>query len=268
MRRSIVFGITVAAALAAATSCVIPFMIQEDPWWGRGGNAFRRTVPVEPGSAILLENEAGNVEINGWDRNEAEILAESGWGRLPGSGFGFGSWGRGAAPDVEIDKLESLLKIKTRASGRADIVRPVNFAISVPRSIQIQDLALQSGDLSISDIYGKIKADVEDGNVRIANFSGSVDLLAGRGRVEVELLDLRSEDEVSLTVKDGDLTVYIQPEASVKIEAVASNGEITSEFELGQALPAKKITASIGKAGGSVLSLTAFRGDIHLKRSR
>ncbi len=109
---------------------------------------------------------------------------------------------------------------------------------------------------------------MEDGNVRISNFSGSVDLLAGRGRVEVELLDLRAEDEVLLTVKEGDMTVYLQPNASARIEAAASNGEVTSDFELGTALPAKKAAGTIGAAGGGKLSLTAFRGSIHLKKTR
>jgi len=268
MRKTIVPGALVAAALASSMACVFPLMFSEDPWWGRPAGVFHRIVPFQPGGSVLFENEAGDVEIRGWERAEVEIVAEPGWGRLSGPGFGSWGGGRSSAPDVEVDKMENLLKIKTRTSGRSDIVRPVLYALDVPRSIRIQDLSLKSGDLAISDLFGGIKADVEDGNVRIVNFSGSIDLLAGRGRVDVELLDERAEDEVSLTLKNGDLTVYLQPETSVRIEATASNGRITSEFDLGQPLPARKAAAVLGKPGGAVLSLTVFRGDIYLKKTR
>lgn len=268
MKRSMIFGAAVVLAAAASVSCVIPLMISDDPWWGRSGATFRRSVPLEPGGRLLLENDTGDVEIRGWDRNEVDVSAEEGWGRLSRPGFGWGSWGRGSAPDIGIDTIDNLLKITTRSAGRVNVGRPINFIVDVPREITIQGIEIKAGDLVLADLYGKVKADVEDGNVRISNFSGSVDLLAGRGRVEVELLDLRAEDEVMLTVKEGDLTVYLQPDASARIEATASNGEITSEFEIGTALPAKKAAGSVGAAGGGTLSLTAFRGNIHLKKTR
>jgi hypothetical protein len=268
MRAAFIRCGAVVVAVVVSVSCVIPLMINDDPWWGRSAATFRRVVPLEPGGSLLLENETGDVEIRGWERSEVEISAEEGWGRLSRPGFGLGSWGRASSPDIGVDKIENLVKIAVRTPGRVDIGRPIDFEINVPRSITIQNIGLKAGNLALADLFGKVKADVEDGDVRISNFSGSVDLLAGRGRVEVELLDLRAEDEVLLTVKEGDLTVYLQPDASVRIEASASNGEITSEFDLGTVPPAKKAAGAIGKAGGASLSLTAFRGDIHLKKTR
>jgi len=265
MKSAIVRSVVLVLAAAASLSCVIPLMIYDDPWWGRSGATFRRSLPLEPGGSLLIENGTGNVEIRGWERNEVDIMAEEGWGRISRPGFGLG---RAASPDIGIDTIDTLLKITTRQAGREDIGRPIHFSLEVPRAITIQGIEMASGNLTLSDLYGKVKADVEEGDVRISNFSGSVDLLAGRGMVEVELLDFRAEDEVLLTVKEGDLTVYLQPEASARIEATASNGEITSEFELGTALPAKKAAGTIGAAGGGRLSLTAFRGDIHLKKTR
>jgi hypothetical protein len=268
MRTSVIrIGVAVLVA-AVSASCVIPLMINDDPWWGRSAATFRRVVALEPGGSLLLENGTGDVEIRGWDRSEVEISAEEGWGRLSRPGFSFGNWNRASSPDIGVDKIDTLVKIAARKSGGVDVGRPINFVINVPRSITIQDIEMKAGDLALSDLYGKVKADVEEGNVRISNFSGSVDLLAGRGRVEIELLDLRAEDEILLTDKEGDLTVYLQPEANARIEASASNGEITSEFDLGTILPAKKAVGAIGKPGGGTLSLTAFRGDIRLKKTR
>ena len=268
MRAAIVRSAIIALAATVSVSCVIPLMINDDPWWGRSAATFRRVVPLDPGGALVLENDTGDVEIRGWDRSEVEVSAEEGWGRLSRPGFGFGGWGRASSPDIGVDKIENLVKIAVRAPGRVDIGRPVHFEVNVPRSITIRSIGLKTGDLALADLFGKIKADVEDGDVRIVNFSGSVDLLAGRGRVEVELLDLRAEDEVLLTVKEGDLTVYPQPDANARIEASAPNGEIVSEFDLGTEPPSKKAAGDIGKSGGATLSLTAFRGDVHLKKSR
>jgi hypothetical protein len=270
MRTTALLSLGVGLAAIFAVSCVFPIMIPEDAWWGRSGASFRRVVPLEEGGSLLLENDTGDVEIRGWDRAEVEITAEEGWGRLARPGFdriGWG-WGRASSLDVAVDKIENLLKITTRSSGRADIVHPVHYALNVPRSITIQNIAMKNGNLSLADLFGEVKADVLEGDVRIFNYSGSLDLLAGRGDVEVELLDIRAEDDVMLTAKDGNLTVYLQPEASARIEATASNGAITSEFDLGQTLPAKKVSGSVGKPDGGVLSLTAFRGDIRLMKTR
>ena len=111
LARNFAYDKLIALAATVSVSCVIPLMINDDPWWGRSAATFRRVVPLDPGGALVLENDTGDVEIRGWDRSEVEVSAEEGWGRLSRPGFGFGGWGRASSPDIGVDKIENLVKI-------------------------------------------------------------------------------------------------------------------------------------------------------------
>jgi hypothetical protein len=99
--------------------------------------------------------------------------------------------------------------------------------------------------------------------LKVENYSGSLKAQVWRGRIEAEVLDLRSEDEVQLTARAGDLTLYLEKGVSAKIEAEAS-AWVTSEFDLGTAPPANKVSAVLG-SGGAILTLKALNGRIALK---
>ncbi|MEW5901506.1 MAG: hypothetical protein AB1715_08615, partial [Acidobacteriota bacterium] len=99
----------------------------------------------------------------------------------------------------------------------------------------------------------------------VRNFSGSLDIQTGRGRVEAEVLDLRSQDEIHIRLEEGDIVLFLQPGVGAELEAEAPEGGISSEIELGQTLPAAKVSVQLGE-GKTVIDLTALRGDIRIRK--
>lgn len=264
MKKRVIFGIFVAVAVLASAACLIPIYLPESGTYPPQ-NEFHRVIALDPGSTISIENAVGDIEIRGWDKNEAEITAQDEWGRT----YGRRAWiyGRDSSgPDVEVDKIENFLKIKTRISGREDTIRPVHYVLNVPRSVNLRDVRTRQGDIRIADLYGNVHVDVEEGDIIVENFSGSLDIFLGSGAVEAELLDMRADDEVKITVKEGPVTLFLQPEANVRLEATAANGTISGDFDLGQPLPAKKVKAQIGKPDAASVSISALNGIIRLTK--
>ena len=222
-----------------------------------------------PGSrgAVSLENETGYIEIRGWDQKRVEITAEENGFPAFGPRMWF-SHGSMSAPCVEVDTFDNFVKIATRATSRETIVRPVHYSLRVPHSVILRTISNKEGDLRIADVYGEIRAEIARGDIRVENCSGSLDLSLDQGSVEAELLDVHPDDEIKITVQEGDITLFLQPEANIAIEAVAPTGRFSSEFDLGQPSTDRRIQTRIGKAEGATASLTTLNGNISLKKTK
>ena len=227
-------------------------------------NAFHQILALEPGGTIRLENEEGDIEIRGWERDEVEITAEAEFLPPFRPGFSFSSWGS-PRPRVQVTGSEDFVKIKSPSPGQNRAVGAIHFILNVPKSVDLDDIRNEQGDVAISDVFGKIAVDLGEGNLIIENFSGSVEASVEQGTVEADLLDLREEDEIRIVSRRGDITVFLQPDADVRLEASAPEGEVNSEFELGQDLPAKKVSGAI-LAGKTLVLLTALSGDIAVRK--
>jgi hypothetical protein len=261
------FGFVIFCGILVASACVIPVYFPEPGDFPVRTGEFHRVVALAAEGTVSLENAAGDIDIRGWEKNEVEILAEEAWGWTFARRFWFlGS--RRSGPKVDIDKIDNFLKIKTHALNRdiEEEAPAIHYTLNVPHSINLKDIRAKSGRIRIADLYGKVRVDLEEGDIKVENFSGSLDISLVRGSAEVELLDMRKEDDIKITVKRGDITLFLQPDVMAKIEASAANGTVSGDFDLGQPLPAKKVTAQIGKPEGTALSLTALSGNIRLKK--
>ena len=268
MKKTTKLGMIAAAAILSAAACFIPIYLP-DSGSSEPRNEFHRVVALDPGGAISLDNANGDIEIRGWDKNEVEITAEDEWGRAYGRGTWSNGWGGASGPKIEVDKIENYVKIRTRISGREDEIRSVHYYLNVPRSVDLRDVRGKEGDILIADLYGKVRADLEDGNIKIENFSGSLDLSLGTGTVEAEILDLRPDDEIRITVKEGPVTLLLQPDINARLDLSAANGAITAEFDLGQTLPDKKVKGLIGaRTDAAAVSVTALDGNIRLNKAK
>jgi hypothetical protein len=107
--------------------------------------------------------------------------------------------------------------------------------------------------------------DADEGEIKISNYSGSLDVRLGSGAVEAELLDLRPKDSVRIKVERGDIVLLLEPDVAAQLIADAPAGNIFSELELGQSLPAKKVSAKLGDGQASI-ELTAGEGDIRIRK--
>jgi len=226
---------------------------------------FHRIVSLKQGGTLSLVNVDGRIEILGWDRDEIEINAENAspqWQERKIRVFSIGRF----KPRVDVDKFEDFVKIKTRLLSDEQERPGVDYYLNVPRSIFLKEIVGRKGSVLIADLYGEAYVELEEGEVRVENFSGSLTVSVTRGSVILEVYDLRSEDEVRITIAAGDISVYLQPEVEAQVDARAPNGSIMSEFDLGVALPAKEITSQIKGEEGAYLSLSASDGNIHIRK--
>lgn len=261
-----------AAVSAMSAACVIfPNAGDRESWRtipGREsdtgkGTEFRETVDLRPGDTLSLENDFGNVDIKGWDRDAVEIIATvvAPEARTQRSGREYRA--QKYAPDVEIRETNDGLLVRTRTfEGTGDPPR-VDYELRVPNSVTLTGLRISEGSLSVSDVFGRLEASLDQGDLTVANYSGAVDANLGTGNADVEVLDLREEDSITIACRRGDIVLRLESGVGAIVEADAPRGRVRSDFDLGKELPAAAIKGWIGEGGPNII-LKATNGRIEI----
>jgi hypothetical protein len=215
----------------------------------------------QEGGDLILENMDGDIFIEGWDRDEVELVLEKFFN--PRSGR-LGIYGRrDFVPEVDVEETEGLLRIRTRS--REMEMGSVNFIMKVPHSINLRRIISREGYISVSGIYGKSVLEVIKGDVAVENYSGSLSVFVEEGSIEAELLDLRDSDDINLSAGRGDITIRLLEEVKAFVEASVSGGEIVSDFEYEKQEPFDRAAFQIGE-GGPGIRLSTLDGSVFIHR--
>jgi DUF4097 and DUF4098 domain-containing protein YvlB len=226
---------------------------------------FHENVPLPPGSTLSLENGSGNIEIHGWEKEELEVYAEK-MIQFPDKTKLYVFPRRDFGPGIVFDKFENYVKIRTKNVNEEKAAGYVDYFIDAPHSINLKDIVLGKGNIHISELYGDAYVDLMEGEITVENFSGSLTASTVQGSVYASLFDLREQDEVVITTKEGNITLTLQENASAHLVAAFPEGEISSEFDLEIIPEDNQVDIQWGEKR-PLISLTALRGNITIKKT-
>jgi hypothetical protein len=164
---------------------------------------FEKKFPVSPGGTLTLGTDVGSVKIIGTSSNEVSVVADM----------------RGREKDVEsfeitADKSGNNVDVRGKLSkggswfwNSVDV--EVEFTISVPHEYSVK-MHTAGGDISVSDLKGKVDGKTSGGNVTIGGTGGDIDLETSGGDVKAEQctgsLRMRtSGGEVNVRAISGDV---------------------------------------------------------------
>jgi formylmethanofuran dehydrogenase subunit D len=283
MRKSALMLSPLVAVLALSAACILFPDPGDDEGWRRiperdgtapretrtepaarpaSGTEFRETLDLRKGGTLSLENDFGNVVITGWDRDTVDIAA----GAAVASSGGIArtsSSTRRYVPDVEVRETGGGLMIRTRTFEGTGTPPAVDYRVRVPDSVVLTGIRLSEGDLTVSDVFGKLEASVDQGDLLVENFSGAVDVTVGTGDADVEVLDLREEDTITITCRRGNIVLRLESGVGAIVEADAPRGRVRSDFDLGVELPAATVKGWIGEGGPNII-LRAPNGRVEI----
>jgi hypothetical protein len=223
-----------------------------------------KEISFKSGNFISLKNGYGDIEIKGWDLEKVEIFATiSSRPIYRRRAYLYGFYGN--LPKIKVDKFEEFLKIETEYKEIPEDEFLIDYNLNVPYFVIIKEVNVIEGDIFISDISGEVNLELINGDIRIENFSGSLNISVDEGSVKSSLRDLREEDEIKITNKNGNIIVFLEPDANFSIDAKAPNGTIKCEFAEKEGKFERELKGKIGK-GGAVLSLFSPNGNIEIRK--
>lgn len=178
---------------------------------------IKKTHSLTNDGALYLENKYGDIVINGWDKNQIEIVVN-----IEANGknenkaeelLGLINSNIEVSNKLVVVKSE-IIKKKTgffnKYIGKIDPFKNekantvINYTISLPKHAEIEILN-RYGDVVISDWNGKLKTTVEHGDIRILDSITNSDLSINYGKLRANTLyDTKiSAKEASVSINNS-----------------------------------------------------------------
>ncbi|RMF59990.1 MAG: hypothetical protein D6746_07445, partial [Bacteroidetes bacterium] len=221
------------------------------------------TRAVAPGTrTLVLDGFSGQVTLRGADDEVARLVfTKQARGRDAGE----------AQKNLERIRIEErgdeqTYRYEMRA-GRPEVSR-VDVEGTVPRGIALQ-IVLQSGNVALDSLAGRIMVTNENGNVRITGAGAGVMVETANGNLSLGMARLPAGETVRLTTDNGTIVLALPAGASARVEAGTRAGEIRVEgldfadrsFEPQGA--GGHFQGRLG-TGAATVTLRTENGDIHL----
>ncbi len=225
---------------------------------------FKRFIDFPSGSNFSIRSFDGNIEISGWGEQSLEIYAEKQI-VLP-EGAQVSLWSRDwniHGPKIEFEYSDIDAVIKTRSPNPEGEDCVVDYFISVPHEVSLRDIVARDGDVLIRDLYGEVGVDLRNGEIEVDNFSGSLTASVREGSIRATLYDLRETDMIRLTSRSGDITLFLEADASVDLDCACPKGEVSMEFDSQVPVEDGRLKVRLEKGGASI-SLSALDGDVRV----
>lgn len=216
--------------------------------------------PVVKGSRLVLNNNAGEVVIRAWDRDQLKVEASH-------------------SPREKLDVVqanESTVRVRTRSERGASGL--VDYKISVPRWMPI-NLSGTYLDADVEGTAAEVTVETVGGNVRVSGGSGAVSLRSVEGTITVEKTTGRvqanavnegirlsnTQGEVVADSINGDVTIENAQTSSLEVSTVNGdvifNGTVRDNGVYRLTTHGGDIRVGLGGAANAIVFVRTFQGD-------
>lgn len=206
------------------------------------GQSVDETWDIDANATISIENTAGEIAIEGWNRNEARLTGELG----------------DSVDELEIDASDSSLRISvvnrnSRNIDSTDLKLMVPKGASVDASTVSADIdvsGLDNKKLTVSSVSGDVVVNATSQRVSIESVSGDVEFRGYSERISAESvsgdIDLSGlSGEISVTAVSGDMELQAGLIESGKLETVSGDITVTGELSDNSKLTAGSMSGDV-----------------------
>jgi DUF4097 and DUF4098 domain-containing protein YvlB len=190
---------------------------------------FHQTYALTPDGRVELDNINGAVHISTWDQNEVKVDAvkyADAKDRLDDA-------------RIEIDSNKEHLSIRTKyrdhdltfSWGSHNNPASVEYTLTVPRTVRLDEIKLINGSLDITGVTGEVHASCINGRLEAHNLAGRAELSTINGHLDARF-DQLSGSPVELNSVNGSVELTIPSDSKAEIEASTVSGGIDNDFGL------------------------------------
>jgi DUF4097 and DUF4098 domain-containing protein YvlB len=232
---------------------------------------YQETISLNPTTAVSIQNENGNIEVESWTEDSVEVIADI---EVKGSN-------RRKAETVidqariRIDKSAHRLLIKPDYpnqnsgwhffswlfGGKTNVT--VTLRLRVPKTCPL-DVESVNGEVSLEGFSEKVRARSTNGRVSGENLSGPVDLKTVNGGIDVEMTSAELKADCHVETVNGTISVSMPGSFKADIDASTVNGDVQSDFEIAVKQISKNHLRGRLNGGGPRIVLQTVNGGIQI----
>lgn len=219
-------------------------------------------------ASVSIENINGNIEIVGWDRNEALL-----------------EYTKTAGDQENFDRIEVVVdSSNNRLSVEVDFKKQksgwffgsngssgeVDFTLKVPHSVYLKSVESVNGRISIDSIRGDIRSETVNGRIRIDGAEGDVNIKTVNGDMEVKMNRLSSEQKIKVDSVNGDIEIYLPENDGFRLSSDTVNGDLANDFGI-EVDEGEYVGADMDgnyKSGGARINTVTVNGDTDIRKRK
>ena len=240
---------------------------------------FKKNITVENASRLSLDNRNGNIEVRSWDQNEVEIIA---YKKVRANDR---ETAQRLMEELKIsitetnDEIEVITEYPDRRNknkggffnwlmgGSGNIQYSVSYQIRVPEKFDL-DVGSTNGRLEVLDCIGRLRLETTNGKIIADDVSGSVRCKTTNGSINVSMLRVDEEDEMSFSSTNGSIKLYLPENINAEIRARTTNGSISCDLPITEKYGrSKKKLEAVINDGGMMIYLKTTNGSIRIHES-
>jgi hypothetical protein len=179
---------------------------------------FHYHYALQPGGRLDIENANGSVEIEGWDRNDAEV-----------SGVKYASSQRALdAIRIDVRNTSDSITIRTAVPSYHEWSEGARYTIRVPRQTLIDRVNTSNGPILVRNMGNAgtgsplqaLNLRTSNGRIRAENIYGVIDAQTSNGWVDLDAI----RGGASVRTSNGYVTVRLDQLADSPLRVTTSNG--------------------------------------------
>lgn len=193
--------------------------IQARPGGPESSPRTDQTVDVAKGTRLVLSNNAGEVVVRSWDREQVRVQAA-----------------HSDRITVDVATADNTLRIRSRAArGPASLV---DYQVTVPRWMAVNlsgtylEAAIEgtSAEVTVESVHGNIRVVGGSGNVNLRSVEGIITVDKAAGKLQATTINegirlTNISGDVSAETTNGDILIENAQTTSLDVSTV--NGDVT-----------------------------------------
>jgi DUF4097 and DUF4098 domain-containing protein YvlB len=190
---------------------------------------FHQTYPITADGRVELANINGAVHISTWDQNAVKVDAVKYADTKE----------RLDEAKIEINAGKDYLSIETKYPshdntftwGSHNNPASVEYTLTVPRTVNLDEIKLINGALDVAGVSGEVHASCINGRLEARDLAGEAHLSTINGHLEANFTKLPAQS-LELTSVNGSVSLTIPSDSQAEVEASTTNGGIDNDFGL------------------------------------
>jgi len=216
-----------------------------------------RTYPLSKGAAVSLKNVSGDIEVEGWDEDKAEVTITK----------------HGGSPQdrdaVRISQTSAPNRLSLETPLVSDSNVEVQYRIKLPRAVAAVAISSLNSDIKLSQINGSVAIDLQKGSIELQEIGGLIKAKTIKGDIKADLAGTKQKGSQEFSTVKGNVELQFDSEVNADIKAETVDGKIEVDDDLNlqvNKLPiGQHVAGHIGAGGDGILARTV-NGNIKLKK--
>jgi hypothetical protein len=218
-----------------------------------------KTYPLAKDGSFSLRNFSGDITVEGWDEQQAEVkIIKRGGSEEPNDPL-----------HVVRQEGGNRLVFNTRPDKPGGVMREVQYIVKLPRNLRELEIVSMTSNVSLSGVHSaSISINVQHGNIELEDVSGTVNSRTTKGNTTVLLSEAAKGAPQVFNGIHGNIELELPPGMNADLKAETVDGDIDIDEDLGIKVEQRVIGRSaVGRlgAGGQPIVVKVVSGNIKIK---